>query len=144
MADAMLAGAAQGAAAGASFGPWGAAIGAVGGAILGASSNAQPSGGAGSAPAPGGASAAARATYGSSNLNGDNWSVNFGGSQTNSPVNDKTFSATGPTAAATAQTAGPGGYLGLPVAAGGSPGGVPGWVLIVAGGALLWKLLSRH
>lgn len=148
MSDAAMAGAAQGAAAGATFGPWGAVIGGVAGYVLADQSKAQPGGGA-AGPAPGGASssAAAKATYGNSNLNADNWSVNFSGTQTNSPVADHTIRATqSADAQATAATAGPGALMGsLPAGMGGAAGGLNmTYVAIgVAALAVLWKLSHK-
>lgn len=147
MADAM-AGAAQGAAAGAVFGPWGAAIGAVAGALLAEDSKAQSGGATQAAPGGTTSSAAAKATYGSHTLNADGWSVNFSGTQTNTPVFNKDFSATGPTASSSATSAREGGYAaGAPAGGGLSlpalPGGVPWLAVGIVGAALLWKSLKK-
>lgn len=115
----------------------GTAVGAVAGALL--DNFMEDSGGGSSVAAPaGGARSAANAVYGSSNLNADNWSVNFSGTQTNMPKVDKTFSATGPTAS----TAADGGILPAPVQNALDAAGVPSWALWAVAGVLLWKLVK--
>lgn len=103
----------------------------------------------GSAPssASSGPRSAATAVYGSG-LSGDNWAVNFGGTQNASGRVDKPFSATGPTAS-TAATGGailpaPGGMLsGVASSLGLDLTGVPMWAWLGLGGLVIWKLKSR-
>lgn len=129
--------AAAGAAAGTAVMPGiGTAVGGIIGAVV--DGFMDDKGGGGSVAAPSAPSAAAAAVYGSSNLNADNWSVNFSGTQNNSPRVDKAFSATGPTAS----TAAGGGILPAPVADALGAAGIPSWALYVVGGLLLWKLVK--
>lgn len=125
----------------------GTAVGAIGGALLeGFMGGDSPA----SAQGPAGPSSAAVAVYGSG-LNGDNWNVNFRGSQVNTSSAYKPFSATGPTAS----TAGQGGAVVPPHSAegdasgpalslGGSYYGVPVWAWAGAIGLIAWKALKSR
>lgn len=138
----MAGGIAAGAAVGTQIMPgWGTAIGAVAGGLL----DAFGGGGQSAASAkPEGPASAAIGVYGSG-LDGSNWNVNFGGSQTNTSEANKPFTASGPTAS----TAAGGGILPAASGGGGAPldslvGGtsVPSWALYLAAGLGLWKLVS--
>lgn len=133
--------AAAGGAIGTAFMPGiGTAIGTIAGGLLDGPM-------VGSSSAPSGPTSAATAVYGSG-LSGDNWFVNFGGTQSASGTVDKPFSATGPTATTAAQ----GGTI-LPAAQGTLAGvasslgidlsSVPLWAWVGLGGLVIWKLKSR-
>lgn len=144
---------AQGASLGAAVGgPWGAAIGGVAGALLGGSSNAQPAGVAGQGGAEARPMAGQAAAFGSG-LDGSGWSVVIGDGNTTSLDNrqNKQIEAEGPTAVAVpTSNKGAGGYDPYMMSDGyvsGLFGGgtsafaqVPGWVWLMFGGAVLWKL----
>jgi hypothetical protein len=151
---AALQGAAQGASMGAAFGPWGAAIGGLAGGLLGASDSG---GGMPSSPAMmGGAEArpmAGQAAAFGSGLDGSGWNVVIGNGSSATVDNrqDKAIDATGPTAVAVpTSNKGAGGYdpymlsdgyvSGLFGAGSTSLATVPGWVWLLFGGAVLWRL----
>lgn len=113
-------------------------IGTAAGTLVGGLMDSFMGGGSPAQSGPAGPSAASAAVYGSG-IAADNWSVNFRGTQTNSPSAYKPFEATGPTASS-ASGQGTAGLSGLPSFTGGGSGfQVPSWAWIALAGLIAWR-----